>query len=186
MVVGLARASHHPLLPPFPSASLCRALHSHALVQGGRDKGCICFMTHGLCTTRAHLSKPGCSAAESWSLPVQPCGEEAWAPPLLSKPNWRACPYRQERGAWASPGVLMEGSHPGGTAAGGAVPRPAPVPQTCPHPDLLWTLMHQAINLLLCFSKLVIMENLAPMGLKKKVFSKCLGHLQNYIVFKRM
>lgn len=149
------------------------------------DSRALHALAEGLCTTRAHLSKPGCSAAESWSLPVQPCGEEAWAPPLLSKPNWRACPYRQERGAWASPGVLMEGSHPGGTAAGGAVPRPAPVPQTCPHPDLLRTLMHQAINLLLCFSKLVIMENLAPMGLKKKVFSKCLGHLQNYIVFKR-
>lgn len=44
--VGACRDFTEPLATPFPSVSLRRALRSHALVQGGRDKGCICFMTH--------------------------------------------------------------------------------------------------------------------------------------------
>lgn len=130
-MVGLAGASHHPLLPPFPSASLRRALHSHAPVQGGRDKGCVCFMTHW---RALHHS----SAAEQTRRRSSRILVPAWAPPLLCKPSWRACPYRQEQGARASPGVLTEGSHPGGTAAARAVPRegslshrPAHTPTCC-------------------------------------------------------
>lgn len=36
------------------------------------------------------------------------------------------------------------------------------------------------------FFQLALVENLAPKGLKKKVVSKCLGHLQSYTVFNRM
>lgn len=90
------------------------------------DSRALPALAEGLCSTRAQLSKLGRPAAGSWSLPVHPRGVGAWAPPLLSRPSWRACPYRQEQDARASPGVLMEGRHPGGTAARGAVPRPVP------------------------------------------------------------
>lgn len=86
----------------------------------------------------------------------------------------------------------MEGSHPDGTTVRGAVPRPvsvlweASVSHSAHIQDLILTPMHHAINLLLSFKKFIIMENLAPKGLKKKVFSKCLRHLENYTVFKRM
>lgn len=49
------------------------------------DSRALPALAEGHCTTRAQLSKPGCSAAESWSLPVQPCGTPLGTTPVQAQ-----------------------------------------------------------------------------------------------------
>lgn len=155
MVVGLSGASHHPLLPPFPSVSLPRALHSHALVQGGRDKGCICLMTHGLCPPwlkgSAPLERSWANAAarhqDPGPCPCSPAEREPGHHPCCPSPAGEHVPTGRSKmprlalGCWwreviqveLLPEVLCQGQRRCHGKSPWATDLPAPRPPVDPH-----------------------------------------------------
>lgn len=122
-------ASPRPLLPPFASASLCKTSHSHGVKRQRQGTRLFYYswaphtLAEGLRAARAQLNKPNPSTAETWFLLVPPlrCRSPGTTPPAPHAPLVLVGDHVSTgRSEVPGAGALTEGSHWGGTDAGGA------------------------------------------------------------------